>query len=492
VPLTHATLTLDDAELLRGEAYVDGRWEKSASGAGLEVRDPAGGSLLGTVPDMGGEETHAAIAAAEAAFPAWSERTAADRAALLRALGSALRAHQQDLARLMTAEQGKPLAESQGEIGYAASFLEWYAEEAKRSYGEIVPEVKPGSRILVTKEPIGVVAAITPWNFPAAMITRKLGPALAAGCTLVVKPAEDTPLSALAIAELAHRVGVPPGVLNVVTGQPEPIGEALTSSPRVRKLSFTGSSAVGRLLLSQCAPTLKRVSLELGGNAPFLVFDDADLEAALDGAMASKFRNSGQTCVCANRFLLQEGIASAFIEGLVQRVGSLVVGSGVTTGVEQGPLINGAALQKVERLLTDAVAGGARIRCGGARHALGGTFFQPTVVSEVSPEMALVREEIFGPVAPVTRFADEDEAVRLANGVPAGLAAYCYTRDLGRALRMSRRLEVGMVGINEGILSNEVAPFGGVKQSGLGREGGRLGLDEYLEVKYTLLGGIGG
>ena len=481
-------MKLQDPCLRKTEAYVGGRW--IGGGTTFAVKNPADGSTVAEVPRLGAGETRGAIEAAAEAFPAWRDRTAADRSALLRRWYELILANQEDLAVLMTSEQGKPLAESRGEIAYAASFIEWFAEEGKRVYGDVIPEVKPGTRIVVTRQAIGVTAAITPWNFPAAMITRKVGPALAAGCTSVVKPAEATPLSALALAELAERAGIPPGVLNVVTGPGKTIGAELTSNPLVRKLSFTGSTEVGRDLMEQSSPTLKRLSLELGGNAPFLVFDDADLEAAIEGAIASKYRNTGQTCVCANRFLVQAGIFDRFAAALVERVGAFVVGDGMDAGVTQGPLINAEAVEKVESLLADARKKGARVLVGGARHALGGNFFEPTVLADVTGAMELTREEIFGPVAPLQRFETEEEGIRLANDTIYGLAAYAYTRNLGRAWRLTRALEYGIIGLNEGIISTAVAPFGGVKQSGLGREGSRYGIDEYLDVKYSLMGGI--
>jgi len=483
-------LKLDDPQLLREQAYIGGEWVGAADGACFEVFNPADGERLARVPQQGESETRQAIEAAHAALPAWRARTAGERAKILRRWYELMMAKQEDLARLMTAEQGKPLIEARGEIAYAAAFIEWFAEEGKRAYGDLIPAHQADKRILVQKEPIGVCAAITPWNFPAAMITRKAGPALAAGCTMVVKPAEATPLSALALAELAQRAGVPPGVLNVVTGDPRRIGGEMCANPIVRKLSFTGSTEVGRILMAQCAPTIKKLSLELGGNAPFIVFDDADLEAAVQGAMASKYRNTGQTCVCANRILVQRGIADAFADKLAAAVGRLKVGNGMDEGVGQGPLIEPAAVDKVEELLGDALAKGARIVCGGKRHSLGGTFFEPTILAGATAEMRLAREEIFGPVAPLFVFDSEDEAVAMANDTEYGLASYFYTRDLARTLRVSSALEYGIVGVNTGIISTEVAPFGGVKSSGLGREGSRYGIEEYLEIKYVCIGGI--
>jgi succinate-semialdehyde dehydrogenase/glutarate-semialdehyde dehydrogenase len=482
-------LTLDDPALKRVDAYVDGAWTPAS--ARFAVTDPATGERLAEVADLGPTEARAAIEAAVRAFPAWSVKTAKERAALLRAWFGLVMAAQEDLARLMTAEQGKPLAETRGEVAYGASFIEWFAEEAKRLYGDVIPTHAAGKRILVLKQPVGVVTAITPWNFPIAMITRKVAPAIAAGCTVVIKPPDETPLSALALAELAHRAGLPPGVLNVVTTTRAPeVGLELTQHPLVRKFSFTGSTEVGKQLMAQCATTVKKVSLELGGNAPFIVFDDADLDQAAEGAMASKYRNMGQTCVCANRFLVQDAVFDAFEAKLAERVRAMKVGNGAEPGVVQGPLINLAAVEKVERLLADAVAGGAKVEVGGHRHALGGTFFEPTVVTGVTPAMAISREEIFGPVATLTRFRDEAEAIRLANDTEYGLAAYFYARDLGRVIRVAEALEYGMVAVNDGILSTEVAPFGGVKASGLGREGSKYGIEEYVELKYVLLGGL--
>ena len=481
-------MNLTDPALLRYETLIDGRWTQADAGGTFPVTDPASGAVIAQVPAMGAAETRRAIAAAERAWPAWRALTAAERAAILRRWHDLMLAAREDLAQLMTAEQGKPLAEARGEIGYAASFLEWFAEEGRRVYGEIIPPHQADRRLLVMKQPVGVCAAITPWNFPTAMIARKAAAALAAGCTMVVKPAEDTPLSALALAVLAERAGMPAGVLNVVTGAPEAIGAELTANPTVRKLSFTGSTEVGRRLMRQCAETVKRLSLELGGNAPFIVFDDADLEAAVAGAIESKYRNSGQTCVCANRLLVQSGIHDAFAARLAEKVAGLKVGPGAEPGVVQGPLINAAALAKVEAQLADALAGGARLLTGGHPHALGGTFFEPTVIAGVRPGMLVMREETFGPLAPILRFATEAEAIALANATEYGLAAYFYTRDLSRAFRVAEALEFGIVGLNTGIISTAVAPFGGIKQSGFGREGARQGIEEYLETKYLCVG----
>jgi succinate-semialdehyde dehydrogenase/glutarate-semialdehyde dehydrogenase len=477
-----------DASLLRQSAYIDGKWCGADDGGSIPVTNPANGEQLGTVPRMGAAETRRAILAAEAAWPAWRARTAQQRCALIRRWFELMLEHQEDLAVLMTAEQGKPLAEARGEIAYAASFLEWFSEEGKRVYGDTIPSSAAGRRIVVLKQPIGVVAAITPWNFPSAMITRKAGPALAAGCPVVVKPATATPYSALALAALAERAGIPAGVFNVITGASGPIGRELTGNPLVRKLTFTGSTEIGRQLLEQCAPTIKKVSLELGGNAPFLVFADADLDAAVRGAIASKFRNTGQTCVCTNRFLVQDEVYDAFAERLVSAVARLTVGDGLTSGAEQGPLIDQEAVRKAEEHIQDALAKGARVLQGGGRHALGGNYFQPTVLAGVTPDMQVTREETFGPVAPLFRFHTEEEAIRLANDTPFGLASYCYTRDLARAWRMAEALEYGIVGINAGLISAAEAPFGGVKESGLGREGSRYGIEEFLEVKYVAIG----
>jgi succinate-semialdehyde dehydrogenase/glutarate-semialdehyde dehydrogenase len=485
-------LKLTDARLLRSEAFIDGVWTGAGAGKTFAVRNPATGETLAEVADLEAGDARAAIEAAAAALPAWSAHTAKARAVVLRRWFELIMAAQEDLAQLMTAEQGKPLAETRGEVAYGASFIEWFAEEAKRLYGDVIPSHAAGKRILTLKQPIGVVAAITPWNFPNAMITRKLAPAIAAGCTFVIKPADETPLSALALAELADRAGLPKGVFNVVaTTRAHEVGLELTQNPLVRKFSFTGSTAVGKQLMAQCATTVKKVSLELGGNAPFIVFDDADLDQAVEGAMASKYRNMGQTCVCANRFLVQDGVYDAFEAKLAARVKTMTVGNGADAGVVQGPLINMDAVEKVERLLAEAVASGAKVEVGGHRHALGGTFFEPTVVTGVKPTMEISREEIFGPVATLTRFKDDAEAVRLANDTDFGLAAYFYARDIGRIFRVAEALEYGMVAVNDGILSTEVAPFGGVKQSGIGREGSKYGIEDYVEIKYVLLGGLG-
>jgi succinate-semialdehyde dehydrogenase/glutarate-semialdehyde dehydrogenase len=474
--------------LLREQCYIDGGWVDADQGQSIEVCDPATGERIARVPNMGAAETRRAIDAAERAWKPWRDLTAGARGSFLRRWHDLVRAHQEDLACIMTAEQGKPLAESRGEIAYAASFIEWFAEEGRRVYGDLIPPHQADKRILVLKQPVGVCAAITPWNFPAAMITRKAGAALAAGCTLVVKPAAEAPLSALALAVLAERAGIPPGVFSVVTGEAVSIGGELTRNPVVRKLSFTGSTAVGRLLMRQCADTLKKLSLELGGNAPFIVFDDADSDAAVEGAMQSKYRNTGQTCVCANRILVQDGIYDAFAERLAARVAELRVGPGNDEGVSQGPLISGEALKKVEAHIADALAKGARVITGGGRHELGGTFFQPTVLRDVTPAMRIASEETFGPVAPLFRFRTEADAVDMANDTEYGLAAYFYSRDLSRVWRVSEALEYGMVGVNTGLISTPIAPFGGVKQSGLGREGSRHGIDEYLEMKYVCIG----
>ena len=484
-------LELADFTLLRNHGFVDGTWIHADSGQVFAVTNPANGQVIAQVAAMGQAETQRAIEAANAALPAWKARTAKDRGAVLRKWFELILANAEDLALLMCAEQGKPLAEARGEVSYGASFVEWFAEEAKRIYGDVIPENAPGRRIIVTKEAIGVVAAITPWNFPNAMITRKCAPALAAGCTVVVKPAEDTPLSALALAELAKRAGLPAGVFNVLPcADPVAVGGELTRNPIVRKLSFTGSTEIGKLLMRQCADTMKKVSFELGGNAPFIVFDDADLDAAVDGVMASKYRNTGQTCVCANRILVQDKVYESFAAKLAQAVAKLVVGPGLEGETHQGPLINGDAVEKVERHIADAVAKGAKILTGGHRHPLGGTFFQPTILTGITTEMMVAREETFGPVAPLFRFDSEEEAIRMANDTEFGLAAYFYSRDIGRCWRVSAALEYGIVGINEGIISTEVAPFGGVKESGIGREGSKYGIDDFVEMKYLCMGGL--
>lgn len=483
-------MKLQDSCLLREQAYVNGNWVDAISGETFGVINPATGDELARVPLMDEADAEAAVVAAHRAFKQWRKTTAKERAVILRRWYQLVLDNTDDLALLMTLEQGKPLAEARGEIQYAASFIEWFAEEGKRAYGEVIPTHKPDARILVSREPVGVVAAITPWNFPAAMITRKAAPALAAGCSFICKPAEDTPLTALALAELAHRAGIPAGVLNIITGNPRALGAVLTRHEDVRKLSFTGSTPVGKLLMAQCADTVKRVSLELGGNAPFIVFDDADLERALDGAMASKYRNTGQTCVCTNRFLVQDSIYERFVEGLAERTRQLKIGSGVEADVQQGPLINMAAVEKIQSHIDDAIAKGARIVCGGKPHGLGRTWFEPTVLRDVTAQMNVATEETFGPLAPVFRFHEEDEAIAMANATEYGLAAYFYSNDLGRVWRVAEGLEYGMVGINEGVISTELAPFGGIKASGLGREGASQGLDEYLECKYMLMGGI--
>ncbi len=480
-------MQLDDCRLFRQQAYLDGQWLDADSSQTLAVHNPATGELLGSVPKMGAAETRRAIAAASRALPAWRALTARERSLKLRCWYELMLAHQDDLARLMTLEQGKPLAEARGEIAYAASFLEWFAEEAKRVYGDTIPGHQPDKRILVIKQPVGVAAAITPWNFPSAMITRKAGPALAAGCTLVLKPATQTPFSALALAELAARAGIPDGVLNVLTGSSSEIGAELTASPQVRKLSFTGSTEIGAQLMAQSAATLKKLSLELGGNAPFIVFEDADLDAAVQGALASKFRNAGQTCVCVNRFYVQDSVYDAFAEKLQAAVKALNVGNGLEPGVDIGPLINARSVAKVQEHIQDALDKGARLLTGGRPHALGGTWFEPTLLADVPDTARVAREETFGPLAPLFRFHREDEVIARANDTCYGLASYCYTRDLGRTFRVAEALEYGMVGLNTGLISTEVAPFGGVKASGLGREGSRYGLEEYLEIKYLCL-----
>lgn len=482
-------MQLTDSRLLHTRSYINGQWIDADNGATYTIRNPADMSPITEVADVGVVETIRAIAAAEKALPAWREKTAKERAALLRRWFTLIMENQEDLARLLSWEQGKPLAESRVEVAYGANFIEWYAEEAKRVYGEIIPHDKPGRRMLVLRQPIGVVAAVTPWNFPNAMITRKAGPALAAGCTVVLKPSPETPLSALALVELAERAGIPAGVLNVVTGLDAPaiVGE-LTTNPVVRKLSFTGSTAIGKKLMAQCASTVKKLSLELGGNAPFIVFDDADIDAAVAGAVASKYRNTGQTCVCSNRFLVQDGVYDLFAEKFAQAVARLKVAPATEEGAQQGPLINQRAVDKVQACIDDACGKGARILTGGKLHALGGTFYEPTVLADVTPAMRVAHEEIFGPVAPIFRFHTEAEAIAMANDTEYGLASYLYTRDIGRVWRVSEALEYGMVGINEGLISTEIAPFGGVKESGVGREGSRHGIEDYLEMKYLCMG----
>ena len=482
---------LKESALLKTAAYIGGAWIKGDPGKTFDVTNPFSQEVIASLPNLGVAETREAIDAAAAAWPGWRGLPAKERAQVLRRWHDLILTHQDDLAVLMTAEQGKPLAEAQGEVVYGASFVEWFAEEAKRVYGDVIPSPFADRRLLVLKQPVGVAAAITPWNFPIAMITRKCAPALAAGCPVVVKPSELTPLCALALAELAERAGIPAGVFNLVTTlDAAAVGQELASNPKVRKLSFTGSTRVGKLLTRRCADTLKKVSMELGGNAPFIVFDDADLDAAVAGAMASKYRNTGQTCVCANRILVQDKVYSAFTDKLAVAVGGLKVGSGMEAGVQQGPLINEAAVYKVEAHIQDALDQGARLVCGGRRHALGGTFFEPTVIADVSAGMRIAREETFGPVAPIFRFTTEAEAIAMANATESGLAAYFYSRDIGRAWRVGEGLEYGIVGINAGVISNEVAPFGGVKESGLGREGSKYGIDEFVEIKYLCMGGL--
>jgi succinate-semialdehyde dehydrogenase/glutarate-semialdehyde dehydrogenase len=485
------TLQLQDRSLLKTKAYINGQWCDANDGARFDINNPASGEVIVTVPDMGADETRKAIEAANAAWPAWRSRTARDRAGILRRLYFLMLENQEDLAQILTAECGKPIVEGRGEIAYGASFIEWFGEEAKRVYGDVIPAPFNDRRIVVDKQPIGVCAAITPWNFPIAMVTRKVGPALAAGCPIILKPAQETPLSALALVELASRAGVPAGVFSVVTSSSGPrIGNELTSNPIVRKLSFTGSTATGKVLMRQCADTVKKLSLELGGNAPFIVFDDADIDAAVQGAMASKYRNTGQTCVCVNRFIVQDGIYDRFAEKLVAAVEALKTGDGAEEGNEQGPLINAAGLAKVEDHVNDATAKGARVASGGKRHKLGGTYYEPTVLTGVTTDMKIAREETFGPVSALFRFATEADAIAMANDTEFGLAAYFYTRDAGRVWRVSAALEYGIIGVNEGIISTEVAPFGGVKESGLGREGSRYGIEDYLEIKYICMGGL--
>jgi succinate-semialdehyde dehydrogenase/glutarate-semialdehyde dehydrogenase len=485
-------LPLKDPSLFRQANCVDGKWVEADNGKTMVVNNPATGEAIGDVPALGAAETRRAIEAAHRAQPAWRSKTAKERAAVLRRMYDLMMANADDLAVIMTAEQGKPLAESKGEIAYAANFIEWFAEEGKRVYGDTIPQHLPGRRIIVQKEPIGVFASITPWNFPAAMITRKAAPGWAAGCTGVLRPASQTPFSALALGVLAERAGMPAGVCNIITGPASETGRELTSNPLVRKFSFTGSTSTGAKLLEQCAPTIKKTSMELGGNAPFIVFEDADLDEAVKGAIACKYRNAGQTCVCANRLLVQDSVYDAFSEKLLAAVQKLKVGNGMDEGVTQGPLINPDAVQKVEDHIADAVKRGAKVLVGGKRHPLGRNFFEPTILCEVPKEAEIFRDETFGPVAPLFRFKDEAEAVRLANDTPFGLAAYFYSRDIGRVFRVAEALEYGIIGINEGIISTEVAPFGGMKASGLGREGSKYGIEEYLEIKYLALGGVGG
>lgn len=483
-------MQLKDPTLLRSQAYINGQWCNADSGETCAVTNPATGDTIGTVPKMGTAETRRAIAAANAAWPAWRTKTGKERSAVIRKWNDLMLANADDLAMIMTVEQGKPLAEAKGEIGYAASFIEWFAEEAKRVSGDTLSSPWADRRIVVIKQPIGVCAAITPWNFPSSMITRKAGPALAAGCPMVLKPALATPYSALALAVLAERAGVPAGIFSVLTGSASAIGTEMTSNATVRKLSFTGSTEIGSMLMQQCAKTIKKLSLELGGNAPFIVFDDADLDAAVEGAIMSKYRNAGQTCVCANRLYVQDGVYEAFAEKLVVAVEKLKVGNGVEAGVNQGPLIDVAAVQKVEEHIADALAKGGRLLTGGKRHALGHSFFEPTVIADATPDMLVAREETFGPLAPLFRFKTDAEAIAMANDTEFGLASYFYARDIGRIWRVGEGIESGMVGINTGIISNEVAPFGGVKQSGLGREGSKYGMDEYLVIKYLCMGGL--
>ena len=483
-------MKLNDSSLFRQQAYVDGKWIDADNGTSFEVTNPATGEVIGTVPDLGAAETRRAIEAANNAWPAWRAKTASERSAILEKWFSLMMENQQDLAIIMTTEQGKSLAESTGEIAYGASFVKWFAEECKRVYGDTIPTKNPDQRIIVNKEPVGVCAAITPWNFPNAMITRKAAPALGVGCPMVVKPAEATPYSALALAVLAERAGFPAGIFSVVTGDARNIGGEMTSNPIVRKLTFTGSTAIGKLLMEQCSGTLKKMSLELGGNAPFIVFEDADLDAAVEGLMISKYRNSGQTCVCTNRTLVHENVYEEFSQKLAEKISALKVGDGFDEGVNQGPLINMQAVEKVESHISDAVSKGAKILVGGKRHSLGGTFFEPTLLGNVSTDMKVTYEETFGPVAPLFSFKTEAQAIQMANDTEFGLAAYFYTRDIGRSWRVSEALEYGMVGVNSGLISSEIAPFGGVKESGLGREGSKYGTEEYLEIKYICMGGV--
>jgi succinate-semialdehyde dehydrogenase/glutarate-semialdehyde dehydrogenase len=483
-------ISLKDPKLFREQCYIDGEWKSADSGNSIKVNNPATGEIIGAVPDMGAAEAKRAVEAADKAWPAWRAKTAKERAVILRKWYDLMMASQDDLGLLLTTEQGKPLPEAKGEIAYGASFIEWFAEEGKRIYGDVIPQHQSDKRILVLKQPIGVCAMITPWNFPNAMITRKAGPALAAGCTVVLKPASQTPFSALALAELAERAGIPKGVFNVITGNSRAIGGELTANPTVRKLSFTGSTETGRVLMRQSADTIKKLSLELGGNAPFIVFDDADIDAAVDGAIASKYRNAGQTCVCANRIYVQDSVYDEFAQKLAKKVEAFKVGRGTEAGVVIGPLIDEPGLKKVEQHVADAIAKGAKVMLGGKRHKLGGLFFEPTILTGVTQAMKVSREETFGPVAPLFRFKTDAEAIAMVNDTEFGLAGYFYSRDVGRVFRIAEEMETGMVCVNSGILSTEIAPFGGVKQSGLGREGSKYGIEEYLEVKYLLIGGI--
>ena len=483
-------MQLENPGLFRQQCFIDGVWVDADSGETVDVNNPANGSIIGTIPKMGAGETRRAIEAANASWPDWRAKTAKERSLILRRWYDLILENADDLAVLMTMEQGKPLTEARGEVVFGASFVEWFAEEGRRVYGDTIPQHQPDKRLIVVKEPIGVVAAITPWNFPNAMITRKCAPALAVGCPVVVKPATATPYSALALAVLAEQAGIPKGVFNVVTGSARAIGGEMTSNPIVRKITFTGSTEIGKILMTQSAATVKKVSMELGGNAPFIVFDDADLDAAVEGAMISKYRNTGQTCVCANRMLVQEGVYDAFAEKLAARVKSLKVADGLVEGSEQGPLIDMAAVEKIEQHISDATSKGARVLVGGNRHALGGSFFEPTVIADVTPDMAVAREETFGPLAPLFKFRTEEEAIRLANDTEFGLAAYFYSRDIGRVWRVGEALEYGLVGINAGLLSTAEVPFGGIKESGIGREGSKYGLDDFLEIKYLCMGGI--
>ena len=483
-------MQLQDNTLFKTQCYIDGAWLNADNGATVEVTNPANGEVIGTVPQMGKAEADRAVAAAQAALPAWKAKSAKERSQILRKWFDLMMAHQEDLGKILTLEQGKPLAEAKGEIAYGASYIEWYAEEGKRIYGDTIPTVAMDKRIMVTKEPIGVCVAITPWNFPSAMITRKAAPALAAGCPMIVRPADLTPFSALAMAELAHRAGIPAGVFQVITGRSSELGAEFTENPIVRKLTFTGSTEVGRKLMAQCAPTIKKLSLELGGNAPFIVFNDADLDAAVEGAIASKYRNAGQTCVCANRLYVQSGVYDEFAKKLAVAVGNLNVGNGVEAGVTTGPMIEEKAVQKVEEHIADATSKGASVILGGKRHTLGHSFFEPTILTNVTQQMLVAREETFGPLAPLFKFETEEEVIQYANDTEFGLASYFYSRDIGRIFRVAEALEYGMVGVNSGLISNEVAPFGGVKQSGLGREGSKYGIEDYLIIKYTCLAGL--